>query len=194
MLVIPVLISIQSILSSLMSCTNWDSQRLGGFRCRQHVAAPIENPARLNHQTRCVDLPGDDSLGLNFYSALGKNHPVKLTGDHYVIPLDLALNLGPLSQSQTVRRKKIALHLSVNAKYPRRFKHPFKAHSLIEEPCKLATLRAFVATLGSPGHKITSIWKSCNRITYPTLYAAADESLISAPLIRKLLPRFPDSL
>src|ERR1700730_2508334 len=164
--------------SSLVSCTNRNSQRLGGFRCSQHMAAPIKNPARLNHQTWRVDLPGDDPLGLNFYSALGKNHPVKFAGDHHVIPLDLALDPCSLPQGQTVRRKKIALHLSVNAKYARRFQHPFEAHSLIEEPCKLATLCALVATLRSPGHKITPIRSPVTGLPILNLFAAANESLI----------------
>src|ERR1700682_2282286 len=136
--------------SSWVSCSNRNSQRLGGFRWRQHMAAPIENPARLNHQARRVDLPRHDSLGLNFHSALGKNHAVKFAGDHHVIPLDLALHPGALTQGQAVGRKKIALHLSVNAKYPGRFEHPFKTHSLVEEPGKLAALCVLVATLRSP--------------------------------------------
>src|ERR1700726_3614048 len=116
------------------------------------MAASIENSSRLNDQTRRVDFPGHDSLGLNFHSALGKNHAVKFASDHHVISFDLAFDPRSLSQRQTVGRQQISLHLSVNAKYPGRLKHPFKAHTLIEEPCKFPALGTFVTTFGSPGH------------------------------------------
>src|SRR3981081_2604814 len=113
------------------------------------MAASIENSSRLNDQTGRVDLPGHDSLSLNFHPALGKNHAVKFPRDDHVISFDLAFDPRSLSQCQTVGRQQISLHLRVNAKHPRRLEHPFKAHSFIEEPCKFPTLGALVTTFGS---------------------------------------------
>src|SRR6266853_2255631 len=172
-----------------MSRADRDGQRLRGFRCRQHMAASIENSSRLNYQTRRVDLPSHDSLGLNFHSALGKNHAVKFAGDHHVFPFDLAFDPRSLSQCQTVGRQQISLHLSVNAKHPGRLEHPFKAHTFVKEPCKFPALGALVTTFGSPCHTIPpNVQRLFSKISNPNLYAIERESLISASVPGEPLP------
>src|ERR1700676_3049365 len=148
-------ITIQLYRASLLGRADRNGQRVGGFRGRQHVAASIENSARLNHKAWRVNLSGHNALGLNFHSALGKNHAIEFASDNDVVPLDLTFDSRALSERQTVGREKVSLHFSVHPKNSGCFERAFKADTLIEEPCEFVHFRVLVATFRSPGHAVS---------------------------------------
>ncbi len=62
------------------------------------MAMTIEYPAGLDDQARCVDFTGDYSLGLNLYSSLGEDNPIKTARNSYVIAFNLPLHPSLFSQ------------------------------------------------------------------------------------------------
>ncbi len=48
------------------------------FRRCNDVALSVKNPARLDHQTKRVDLPGGDSFVVNLYSSFCEDYPVEM--------------------------------------------------------------------------------------------------------------------
>jgi len=111
------------------------------------VALPIENPSRLNHQTRRVNLAGDDPFCLDFNPPLGEYHAVKFARDNHMIPFDLAFNARAFSEYEAVAGKEVPFHLGIDAKYAGSFQRPFKLHALIEKAGELLAFCVLAASL-----------------------------------------------
>ena len=77
---------------------NGDTRRRRCIRRRQHVAAAVEDAARVNHQARRVNFTGYDAFGLDFDAAFGEDDAVIAPRDHHAIALDLAFDLGVFAQ------------------------------------------------------------------------------------------------
>ena len=80
-----------------------------------------------------MDFAGDDTLGLNFDSALGEDYAVKPSGDDYLIPFDLAFNFGAFTEDQRLITEDVALDLSFNAESAGELQSAFKAHGAVKE-------------------------------------------------------------
>lgn len=97
------------------------------------MAAPIENPAGLNHHARGMNLTGDYSLGLNLYPALRENHSVKPAGDDYLIALDLAFNLRAFTQDKSLVAEDVAFYLRFDSQCAGKLQRALKADGPIQK-------------------------------------------------------------
>src|SRR5579864_6974932 len=139
---------------SLLTDSNRYRQRLGGLRCGQHVALPVEYSARFDHETRGMDLAHDDALRLDFHPAFGKNDAIEFPGNHHVIPFDLPFHSRPLAQDQAVTGNHVSFYVRIDAKYARSLQSSLEAHALVEEACKFVLLRVLATFFRSPLHSV----------------------------------------
>src|SRR5580692_7335656 len=85
------------------------------FRCREHVAAPVEDGARFHDEARRVDFAGDDGFGLNFDFAGRFYSAIEMAGDNDVVAVNLAFDLSVFAENQGFVRNESAVHRGIYA-------------------------------------------------------------------------------
>ena len=98
------------------------------------MAAAVENAAGLDHETGRMDFAGDDSLGLNFYAALGEDDSVKTAGDNDLIAFDLTFDFRAFTEDQSLIAEDAAFDLRFQAQSAGKLERSFKADGAVEEP------------------------------------------------------------
>lgn len=99
----------------------------------QHVAAAVEDSARVNDHAGGMYFARYDTLGLNLDAAFGENYAVEAAGDDDAVSLDLSLDFGTLTKHHGLLRDDVALDVAVDAERPRHLQGAFDCHALIDK-------------------------------------------------------------
>jgi hypothetical protein len=104
------------------------------------MALTIKNPARLDYQTRRMDLACNNAFRLYFYPAFGKYDAVKFAGNDYVISFDLPFHSGSLTEDQAVTGNHISFYMRVDAEHAGGLERSLESHALVQEAGKFMLL------------------------------------------------------
>src|SRR5260370_11101664 len=99
------------------------------------MAAPVEDPARIDYHAWGVNLSSNNALGLNLNTPFGKNHAIEAAGNHHAVAFDLSLDFGAFPEDDRLLRDNVSFNVAVNAERAGDCQRSFKGYTLIDETC-----------------------------------------------------------
>jgi len=97
------------------------------------MAAPIEDSTRINHHAWRVNFPSDYALWLDLHSSAGKDHAIKMPGDHHAVAFNLSFDFRVLPEDHRLLGNDVSLYVSVDAKGTCQRQRSLERNALIDE-------------------------------------------------------------
>src|SRR5467141_302882 len=154
-------------ISTVADGANGNRHGCSGFRRSQHVAAPVEDSARIDDHARRVNLSSHHAFGLDLHASLRENHAVETAGDHHAIAFNLPFDLCAFAKDHGLFRDDVALYVAVNAERAGDRQRALEGYALVDESCPLFTCATLCRAGPLPCHVKTPVQRllyfSCAR-------------------------------